>query len=441
MRLNVPGVVHGCVCRHRQGRLLLGYYKSEKTRESHVIPARLFSSFLDSLDSLGGSYSDISTLRQYTTVSTVHAPYSCYHYFIMTTSITPTDAQSSSTALVESQPTKKSSFIFLTPQVASYFVAGGCAGAASRTVVSPLERLKIIQQVQLTGSDSQYKGVWRSLVRMWREEGFKGFMRGNGINCLRIVPYSAVQFTTYEQLKKWFTHHGSKELDTPKRLASGALAGITSVCSTYPLDLVRSRLSIATASVNLSAAPSKPKATVSSTIPLKTALSSAYHTASSTVAKTSPYTKAELTIWGMTLKIMKEEGGVRGLYRGLVTTAVGVAPYVGINFAAYEFLRGIVTPPGKSSIARKLSCGALAGSISQTLTYPFDVLRRKMQVSGMQGGSIKYNGALDALWSILSKEGVSGLYRGLWPNLLKVAPSIATSFFTYELVKEFLIPP
>ncbi|EDR11962.1 uncharacterized protein LACBIDRAFT_247279 [Laccaria bicolor S238N-H82] len=380
----------------------------------------------------------------------------------MTTSITPTDAQSSSTALVESQPTKKSSFIFLTPQVASYFVgellcvsggetdrnddrlssfiAGGCAGAASRTVVSPLERLKIIQQVQLTGSDSQYKGVWRSLVRMWREEGFKGFMRGNGINCLRIVPYSAVQFTTYEQLKKWFTHHGSKELDTPKRLASGALAGITSVCSTYPLDLVRSRLSIATASVNLSAAPSKPKATVSSTIPLKTALSSAYHTASSTVAKTSPYTKAELTIWGMTLKIMKEEGGVRGLYRGLVTTAVGVAPYVGINFAAYEFLRGIVTPPGKSSIARKLSCGALAGSISQTLTYPFDVLRRKMQVSGMQGGSIKYNGALDALWSILSKEGVSGLYRGLWPNLrkFKVAPSIATSFFTYELVSEIL---
>jgi solute carrier family 25 phosphate transporter 23/24/25/41 len=39
-------------------------------------------------------------------------------------------------------------------------------------------------------------------VRIWREEGFAGYMRGNGINCLRIVPYSAVQFTTYEQLKK-----------------------------------------------------------------------------------------------------------------------------------------------------------------------------------------------------------------------------------------------
>jgi len=58
------------------------------------------------------------------------------------------------------------------------------------------------RQVQPRASKKQYKGVWSSLVRMWKEEGFKGYMRGNGVNCLRIVPYSAVQFTTYEQVKK-----------------------------------------------------------------------------------------------------------------------------------------------------------------------------------------------------------------------------------------------
>ncbi|KAG6841031.1 hypothetical protein C0991_002493 [Blastosporella zonata] len=357
------------------------------------------------------------------------------------------------------QPAKEPSTAFLTPEIVSFFIAGGCAGAASRTVVSPLERLKIIQQVQPRTSDGQYKGVWRSLARMWKEEGFRGFMRGNGINCLRIVPYSAVQFTTYEQLKKFFTRHGSKELDTPKRLASGALAGITSVCSTYPLDLVRSRLSIATASIAL-ASPSTPSSssliasatsnpasllnsTATSSIPKHAAATAAaFHTTTSTLstANVAGYTKADLTIMGMTLKIMREEGGIRGLYRGLVTTSAGVAPYVGINFAAYEFLRGVITPPGKSSIGRKLSCGALAGTISQTLTYPFDVLRRKMQVTGMKGGSIKYDGALHALRSIIQTEGVAGLYRGLWPNLLKVAPSIATSFFTYELVKDLLLP-
>lgn len=311
---------------------------------------------------------------------------------------------------------------FLSPEISSYFIAGGIAGAASRTVVSPLERLKIIQQVQSAG-ERQYKGVWASLVRMWREEGFAGFMRGNGINCLRIVPYSAVQFTTYEQLKRWFTDYGTKPLDTPTRLMSGALAGITSVCATYPLDLVRSRLSIATASI---ITPSK----ASSQSGASSSLAPGYHT--------SAFRKEDLTTWGMTRRVIREEGGVRALYRGIGTTAAGVAPYVGINFAAYEALRGIITPPGKASVPRKLLCGALAGSISQTLTYPFDVLRRKMQVTGMGVLGQKYDNALDALRSILRTEGVRGLYRGLWPNLLKVAPSIATSFFTYELVKDFL---
>lgn len=334
-----------------------------------------------------------------------------------------------------------------------YFFAGGCAGAASRTVVSPLERLKIIQQVQ-PPSDQQYKGVFRSLVRMWKEEGVRGYMRGNGINCLRIVPYSAVQFSTYEQLKKWFSTHGSHKLDTPTRLTCGALAGIASVSTTYPLDLVRARLSIATASIHSGTARVAPSAALSAPAPqaaltasspastpvaaspAKAALSSAYHTASAT-----QYRPQDLSIWGMTVKIMREEGGVRALYRGIVATAMGVAPYVGINFAAYEALRGIITPPGQTTIPRKLACGALAGSISQTLTYPFDVLRRKMQVAGMKSDhlnpGVRYNGALHAMTSILRTEGVKGLYKGLWPNLLKVAPSIATSFFTYELVKDF----
>ncbi|KAF5348661.1 hypothetical protein D9758_006804 [Tetrapyrgos nigripes] len=348
-----------------------------------------------------------------------------------------------------SESSKNPLFSIISPQVASYFVAGGCAGAASRTVVSPLERLKIIQQVQPRSSDAQYKGVWRSLVRMWKEEGFRGYMRGNGINCLRIVPYSAVQFATYEQVKKWFTMRG--ELDTPKRLASGALAGITSVCATYPLDLVRARLSIATASIPITKTQTPSTSSASSTKPN---LANGIHTAA---ARHSSYTPAELTIWGMTKKIMREEGGVRGLYRGLVTTAFGVAPYVGINFASYELFRGIIYEEGKTSVARKLLCGALAGSLSQTLTYPFDVLRRKMQVTGMKSSAleIKYTGAIDALMGILRTEGVQGLYRGLWPNLrkepfhlsmqwlifvtVKVSPSIAMSFFTYELVKDFLI--
>jgi len=82
------------------------------------------------------------------------------------------------------------------PVVAS-FIAGGIAGAVSRTVVSPLERLKILFQVQSAGRDAYNMSVPKALAKMWREEGLRGFMAGNGTNCIRIVPYSAVQFGSY----------------------------------------------------------------------------------------------------------------------------------------------------------------------------------------------------------------------------------------------------
>jgi hypothetical protein len=86
------------------------------------------------------------------------------------------------------------------PVVAS-FASGGLAGAVSRTVVSPLERLKILLQVQ-SGGHSEYKmSIWKALQKIWREEGFKGLMAGNGTNCIRIVPYSAVQFGSYNIYK------------------------------------------------------------------------------------------------------------------------------------------------------------------------------------------------------------------------------------------------
>src|SRR6266566_313250 len=72
--------------------------------------------------------------------------------------------------------------------VVAAFCAGGVAGAVSRTVVSPLERLKILFQVQSAGRDAYKLSVGKALKKMWVEEGWRGFMRGNGTNCIRIVP-------------------------------------------------------------------------------------------------------------------------------------------------------------------------------------------------------------------------------------------------------------
>lgn len=82
------------------------------------------------------------------------------------------------------------------------FLAGGVAGAVSRTVVSPLERLKILFQIQSAGRSEYKLSVAKGLMKMWKDEGWRGFMRGNGTNCVRIVPYSAVQFSSYSFYKK-----------------------------------------------------------------------------------------------------------------------------------------------------------------------------------------------------------------------------------------------
>lgn len=91
---------------------------------------------------------------------------------------------------------------WISEPVVAAFWAGGVAGAVSRTVVSPLERLKILFQVQNAGRQEYQLGVGKALQKMWKEEGFAGLMRGNGTNCIRIVPYSAVQFGSYNFYKR-----------------------------------------------------------------------------------------------------------------------------------------------------------------------------------------------------------------------------------------------
>lgn len=277
--------------------------------------------------------------------------------------------------------------------------------------------MKIIFQIQGPGS-AAYEGVGPTLAKMWREEGWRGFMRGNGTNCVRIVPYSAVQFSSYSVMKSYILESRPKNTADPaantltmgERLSAGSLAGVACVTVTYPLDIVRTRLSIQTASI-----PNLRE-----------------HFAKAGVKPPG--------LWSVMKQIYRTEGGMRGLYRGLIPTTMGVAPYVGINFAVYEWARELLIPEGRDEPTPlgKLGSGALAGAVAQTLTYPFDVLRRRFQVVSVDGLGFKYHGTWHALSTIVKTEGVKGLYKGLSANLLKVVPSMAASWLSFEMVKDML---
>ncbi|PYH40640.1 putative mitochondrial carrier protein [Aspergillus saccharolyticus JOP 1030-1] len=293
--------------------------------------------------------------------------------------------------------------------VAAAFVAGGVAGAVSRTIVSPLERLKILLQIQNVGRNEYKLSIWKALVKIGKEEGWKGYLRGNGTNCIRIVPYSAVQFGSYNFYKKFAEPSPNTELSPIKRLICGGAAGVTSVTVTYPLDIVRTRLSIQSASF----AALGQRGSGESLPGMLTTI----------------------------IMIYKNEGGIVALYRGIIPTVAGVAPYVGLNFMTYESVRTYLTPEGEATPSpfRKLLAGAISGAVAQTCTYPFDVLRRRFQINTMSGMGYRYTSVVDAVKVIMAKEGIRGLFKGIVPNLLKVAPSMASSWLSFELTRDFLV--
>ncbi|KAL1646369.1 hypothetical protein SLS58_003329 [Diplodia intermedia] len=317
--------------------------------------------------------------------------------------------ESSKTPAIMSSPVPPSrAREFFTQPVAASFIAGGVAGAVSRTVVSPLERLKILFQVQSHGRNEYKMSIGKALAKMWREEGWRGFMAGNGTNCIRIVPYSAIQFGAFNFYKRFFEDAPGVPLNPYQRLICGGFAGITSVTFTYPLDIVRTRLSIQSAS---------------------------FEGLSSKAKKELP------GMWGLLITMYKNEGGFFALYRGIIPTIAGVAPYVGLNFMVYETMRNIFTPEGNENpgVLGKLGAGAVSGAVAQTFTYPFDVLRRRFQINTMSGMGYQYKSIWDALTTIVRHEGFRGLYKGIAPNLLKVAPSMASSWLSFELTRDFLV--
>lgn len=299
-------------------------------------------------------------------------------------------------------------------QICRSLVAGGVAGGLSRTAVAPLERLKILMQVQ--GNEKKYRGVWQGLVHMARTEGMRGMMKGNWTNCVRIIPNSAMKFFTYEQLSRLISDHqlettGSPQLTPVLRLLAGAGAGIVAMSATYPLDMVRGRLTVQE-------------------------------------GRNVQYNG----ILHATRTILREEGPL-AFYKGWLPSVIGVVPYVGLNFGVYETLKHMLLlhyglrDERELSVPSRLACGAAAGTMGQTVAYPFDVARRRLQVSGWSGarelhsdhGSVVvYRGMRDCFVRTVREEGFAALFKGLWPNYLKVVPSIAIAFVTYEQVKEFL---
>eukprot|EP00268_Persea_americana_P048386 TRINITY_DN5107_c0_g3_i1.p1 TRINITY_DN5107_c0_g3~~TRINITY_DN5107_c0_g3_i1.p1 ORF type:complete len:510 (+),score=117.01 TRINITY_DN5107_c0_g3_i1:1073-2602(+) len=277
-----------------------------------------------------------------------------------------------------------------------YLIAGGVAGAISRTATAPLDRLKVVLQVQTARAR-----IMPAVKEIWREGRFLGFFRGNGLNVMKVAPESAIKFYTYEMLKGFIAKGEDKsDIGASGRLFAGGIAGAVAQTAIYPMDLVKTRLQT-------------------------------YSCEGGKVPKLGALSK----------DILVQEGP-RAFYRGLIPSLLGIIPYAGIDLAAYETLKDmsrtyILHDHEEPGPLLQLGCGTVSGALGATCVYPLQVIRTRMQAQPINSDAA-YKGMADVFWRTLQNEGFLGFYKGIFPNLLKVVPSASITYLVYETMKKSL---
>lgn len=150
----------------------------------------------------------------------------------------------STTPAQDAESTKDFPKISSKGKVFTSFFAGAAAGALAKTTIAPLDRTKI--NFQITNKFYSLKEAWRFIHHSYRTFGLLSLWRGNSATMARIIPYASIQFASHEQWKHVLgvvTHEERKAKPALSFLA-GSLAGVVSTTCTYPLDLARARMAV-----------------------------------------------------------------------------------------------------------------------------------------------------------------------------------------------------
>lgn len=261
-----------------------------------------------------------------------------------------------------------------------HFFIGGISAMIARTLTAPLELLKLqMQNNYLKNNNMRY---------VLKNEGIRYMWKGNMTNCIRVFPQYAINFMFFEK----FNHLYSKIFDNPVyiHLSAGATSGIISMTATYPLETARTHLSLQ---------KNKEK----------------YKSLNNVFQKLS----------------------IRQLYAGLKMSMFGFAPWNAINFASYNRYKVIFKDYEEYKNTYKLLCGGFAGITAITVTYPTDLIRKRLQMQSFSKYVPEYNGIIDCAVKIVRNEGLIGLYRGLSISYIKTFPTLAIQFWCYETISDF----
>lgn len=296
---------------------------------------------------------------------------------------------------------KKSSFWF-------DFMAGGVSGGIAKTVTAPIERVKLLLQVQDASQQmadtgvKKYDGIVDCFKRVNKEQGFLSFWRGNWANVIRYFPTQALNFSFKEKYQKLFVRYDSKT-DFWKffagMLASGGASGATSLLFVYPLDYARTRLG---ADVGNEAA-------------------------------------REFNGLGDCLKKTYQQDGAVGLYRGFGVSLVGIIVYRAAFFGLYDTAKALIyKDPKKSNMFVSFAVGLTVETAAGVIAYPFDTVRRRMMMqAGRSQEQLMYKSTIDCWRKIAKDEGSSAFFKGCFSNIFRGIGGAVVLVMYDELQKAF----
>ncbi|KAG0284478.1 hypothetical protein BGZ96_011149 [Linnemannia gamsii] len=360
--------------------------------------------------------------------------------------------------------------------VARYLLAGAIAGAVSRTVAQA--GLKHIPKLSAPSAVAPVKQrlLWNAIIELYQQGGVKTFFRGNGLNIVKIAPESAIKFYTYETSKSFIVHHMPSmtvqyyhppspnsghstpvyvpEIATSGRFLAGGIAGLVSQFSIYPLETIKTRIMSSTVRA-------KAQKAVASQSPSSLASSSSSASAStlSSLASTASGIGATGGVRGKACirsvaREMWQQAGLRGFYRGLGPSLVGIFPYAAIDLSVFETLKfgymrwkaglheGDEGSEEKAldrpSVFVLLACGTISGSVGATSVYPLSLVRTRLQAQGTPQHPQTYTSTLDVFRKTYERDGMRGFYKGMVPTLTKVVPAVSISYVVYEYSKREL---
>ena len=273
---------------------------------------------------------------------------------------------------------------------------GALSGIITKTGVAPLERVKLLYQVQGLYGTTQYTSVGQSLRKILAEDGARGFYYGNGANIARILPAYSLKFMFNDTYKTAFLREGQQvsQMGFGQLLGAGMLAGFSQATITYPLETIRTRLSLDSAMGR------------------------------------------QTGIMDCAIRTIRKEG-VRALYSGYIVTFLSTPLYVGLQMSLYDvFKRKLPKDPetGRSSPMYSMLAGACAGLIAQTSAYWGDTIKKQMQANGVNGEK-KYSGFVDCVTKIYRSGGLRSFYPGIALNSIKCIPEAGIQFAVYDFCK------